>query len=120
MTLRRRQNRLRAKKTKAEIAIADKLGELNIQFIEQKAFISGNYYCFTDFYLPKPFKLCIEVDGPYHSEPIQQQRDQRKDAYLKGRGFKILRITNQVATTITPNDLLWLINAARDSLITTP
>lgn len=40
-------------------------------------------------------KIAIEVDGPSHCSIAQQERDRRKDAFLKRQGWTVLRFTNQ-------------------------
>ena len=39
-------------------------------------------------------KLTIELDGGQHFESTQEQRDARRDAFLVGRGFRVLRFNN--------------------------
>jgi very-short-patch-repair endonuclease len=38
--------------------------------------------------------LVIEIDGGQHFESKQEQRDARRDAYLAGKGFRVLRFNN--------------------------
>ncbi|WP_405371183.1 endonuclease domain-containing protein [Nonlabens sp. Asnod2-A12] len=47
-----------------------------------------------DFYCAK-FKLIIELDGDYHDEPNQFQKDEKRDADLTNLGFTILRYENK-------------------------
>ena len=39
-------------------------------------------------------KLIIEIDGGKHFEEKQEQRDKRRDAFLAGKGFRVLRFNN--------------------------
>ena len=39
-------------------------------------------------------KLCIEIDGPYHNEPIIRGLDRERDEELEFGGFKVIRFTN--------------------------
>ena len=39
-------------------------------------------------------KLIIELDGGQHNEPIQQEYDMCRTAYLKDLGFNVLRFWN--------------------------
>jgi hypothetical protein len=39
---------------------------MRIHYMFQKGFIQGKYYCIVDFYLPKPYNICIEIDGKYN------------------------------------------------------
>ena len=45
--------------------------------------------------------LVIEVDGEYHQTPEQQLLDRERTAYLKRKGFRVIRFTNnQIMTDI--------------------
>ena len=47
----------------------------------------------VDFYIPK-LHYCLEVDGDYwHSLPRSQERDYRKDKYLRNQGYRVIRIS---------------------------
>jgi len=39
-------------------------------------------------------KLIIEIDGGQHFEEKQEVRDKRRDAFLAGKGFRVLRFNN--------------------------
>jgi very-short-patch-repair endonuclease len=99
-TLFQRLKKLRSNPTVAELQIKKILDHLKVKYIFQKGFISGNAYVIVDFYLPKPYKICIEVDGEYHSYGQQVQKDKWKDNYLKDRGFKVVRIKNCDASSL--------------------
>lgn len=56
-----------------------------------------------DFFLPKPYNMCIEFDGPHHFRVVKyntkvtdlediQKRDQIKNTYCEENGIKLLRI----------------------------
>ena len=93
-TLFERVKSLRENATKAELYFKSLLDQTTIKYIFQKAFIQGDAYVIVDFYLPKPYKLCIEIDGEYHDSESQKQKDQWKDRYLKSRKLKIIRLKN--------------------------
>jgi very-short-patch-repair endonuclease len=81
--------------TKAELAFKDILDELKIRYLFQKGFFKGKYHCIVDFYIPSPFKVCIEIDGEYHHSPDIVRKDRMKNYYLEEfRGFKVLRFNN--------------------------
>ena len=92
-TLFKRLKKLRDNATKSELIFKEILDSLKIKYIFQKGFISGDAYVIVDFYLPKPYKICIEIDGKYHDK--QKGKDKWKDDYLKGRGFRVIRIKNE-------------------------
>ena len=98
----KRQNKLKKYATTAELIFKDKLDQLEIRYLFQKGFIKGKNFCIVDFYLPKPYKICIEVDGGYHNEPEQIIRDNNRTFYLeKQRGMKVIRFTNEEAETFS-------------------
>jgi very-short-patch-repair endonuclease len=39
-------------------------------------------------------KLVVEIDGGQHFEERQETRDKRRDAFLAGRGYRVLRVSN--------------------------
>ena len=41
-------------------------------------------------------RLIVEIDGPSHEDAEQQARDQERDAWLKGQGFRMLRLPNEL------------------------
>jgi very-short-patch-repair endonuclease len=93
--------------TLSELIIKEKLDKLNVKYIFQKSFIQGNNYCIVDFYIPKPYKICLEIDGKYHESEEQKERDKHKDSYLTNyRGFKVIRIKNEDCVNIDITQLL--------------
>jgi very-short-patch-repair endonuclease len=49
-----------------------------------------------DFLCHEP-PMAVEIDGPVHEEAEQALRDERKDAFLRERGFVVLRIPEKRA-----------------------
>jgi very-short-patch-repair endonuclease len=41
-------------------------------------------------------KLIVELDGPPHGTPEQKMRDQARDAWFASRGFRVLRLSNDL------------------------
>jgi very-short-patch-repair endonuclease len=39
-------------------------------------------------------RVVIEVDGATHSTPEEISHDRRRDAYLRNRGWRVLRVSN--------------------------
>ncbi len=46
-----------------------------------------------DFYCASR-KLAVELDGDVHAVPIRKDHDVARDAYLRSRGIRVLRIWN--------------------------
>lgn len=85
------QKELKSRATSAEIEMQKILKRAGIKFLFQKDFI----YYIVDFYLPKPKKICIEIDGGYHLTEEQIRYDNKKDAWLESRGYRVVRFTNE-------------------------
>lgn len=99
-TLFERQKYLRENPTESELLFYNRLKKSGINFIFQKCFIANDYYCIVDFYLPKPHKLVIEIDGEYHNEKNQLVKDAYRDKYLtEKRRMNVIRIKNSDVLT---------------------
>ena len=84
--------------TAAEQALWEQFrsNKLGVRFRRQH--VIGTYI--VDFVCLK-CKLVVEVDGEYHSSPEQQLLDAERTAYLKTKGYRVVRFTNsQVLTDI--------------------
>jgi len=59
-------------------------------------FLDQNHYRIVDFYLPKPYRLCIELDGSSHDSQEMKSYDKWKDEKLTTlkRRYRIIRIRN--------------------------
>ena len=91
---------------KRVMAILDSLGE---SYIFQKGFYTSYRFFIVDFYLKARKKLCLEIDGPSHDEQLAY--DSERDDFLKSvRGFRLLRIPNEMALTMSAEDLKKIIS----------
>ena len=75
--------------------------QIGVRFRRQH--IIGDYI--VDFICLKQ-KLIIEVDGGYHNDPTQQQKDRIRQNWLESMGYKVLRFNNndifhQIESVIT-------------------
>jgi len=85
------------RKTEAELKFEKMLQKAEITYIPQKGFFAKGRTCIVDFYLPK-YKLCVELDGLYHTIEGQTEQDMIRDMYLTDiRKFAVLRIPNELA-----------------------
>ncbi|MGG0282894.1 DUF559 domain-containing protein [Bacillus pacificus] len=56
-------------------------------------------------------KINYEIDGPLHLDPIRQNSDKRRDAFLKGQGWDIIRISYKRIDKEGPKAIAeWIIN----------
>jgi len=84
-----RAREMRTNATKQENHLwYDYLRGYPIRFFRQ--FIIGEYI--TDFCCRRA-KLVVELDGGYHLN--RKEYDEERDAYLRGRGFEVLRFANE-------------------------
>lgn len=43
----------------------------------------------------RELRLIVEVDGATHATPEEIARDERRDAYLARRGYRVMRLSNE-------------------------
>ena len=97
---------LRRNETKAEKLLWEKLRNNQLGGLKFRRQHPINIYI-ADFYCHK-FKLIIELDGDYHNQEEQKQKDEVRTEVLRLNGLKIIRFKNeeveqdinQVLTTI--------------------
>jgi very-short-patch-repair endonuclease len=88
-SLTNRRKLLRKRQTKAEQILWKELRGRKSGIIFRRQYSIRSYI--ADFYCHE-FRLVIELDGPIHDE--QKEYDRRRENFLKNKGFKIIRFTN--------------------------
>jgi very-short-patch-repair endonuclease len=91
----RRKNPTPAEKYFRKLLVAT-----GIRFKSEKVVYKQKSFYIVDFYIPDK-NLCIELDGGYHEDPKQKQKDFLRDKYLLGQGYQNWRMTNEEAMTLT-------------------
>lgn len=83
---------MRSKPTEAESILRDyvKANNLGHKFLLQ--YIIDLFI--VVFFCPD-CKLIIEVDGGYHSEPVQEIDDETRTQMLEKLGYRVIRFTNE-------------------------
>jgi len=81
-----------------ELLMKIKLKAQKIGFIFQYPIMYKNTFIICDFYVPK-YNLIIEVDGMYHDEILQVQKDIERDKFLRESGYHVLRLFNSEIDT---------------------
>ena len=81
-------------------------GKIDFEF--QKIIYTDNKHFFiADFYIP--FKnLIIELDGEYHNDAKQQDKDIWRTKLLNSLGYRVIRFKNK--QIIESRDLSWILN----------
>ena len=96
--LQRKHSKLREvllkSETRAQITVRKWLAKQGIFYIRKKGFLKDGFHCIVDFYLPSPLKICIDIDA---------KRNAAKEAYIKSRGFHLLRLTTEEAMLFKSN-----------------
>jgi very-short-patch-repair endonuclease len=90
--LKKHARELRKNMTDAERFLWSKIRRKQLkeyQFYRQKNI--GNYI--VDFYCPSA-KLIVELDGGQHYSKENILKDEARDKFLKGLGFRVLRFSN--------------------------
>jgi very-short-patch-repair endonuclease len=88
-----RANALRKEMTEAEELLWEKIRRRQVngfKFRRQHAISQfiADFYCHEK-------RLIIEVDGGYHNQPCQAERDLQRTFELEKLGIKVLRFTNE-------------------------
>ena len=91
---------MRREPTYAEAKFWKALRATNLHFRRQAPF--GPYI--VDFVCHR-HRLVVEMDGGVHNLPEVASRDAERDAWLTGRGYRVMRFPN----TVTPDDIVQLI-----------
>jgi len=89
----RRARELRAKSTDAEYRLWWMLRNRQMNGAKfRRQHVVAPYI--LDFYCVE-LKLCIELDGDQHAEPVQEAYDARRTQYLEERGIRVMRFGNR-------------------------
>lgn len=81
-------------------------GKIDFEF--QKIIYTDNKHFFiADFYIPSK-NLIIELDGEYHDNAKQQEKDIWRTKVLKSLGYRVIRFKNKQITE--SNNLFWVLN----------
>lgn len=83
--------RMKFPMSEAEKLMARMLEDIALNFIPQ--YPLGPYRLDFMFTTPSGEKYDLEVDGDQHWSSEGVRHDERRDAYVEGKGFKVLRIT---------------------------
>lgn len=81
-------------------------GKIDFEF--QKIIYTDNKHFFiADFYIPSK-NLIIELDGEYHDDAKQREKDIWRTKILKSLGYRVIRFKNKQITE--SNNLFWVLN----------
>ena len=81
-------------------------GKIDFEF--QKIIYTDNKHFFiADFYIPSK-NLIIELDGEYHNDAKQQDKDIWRTKILNSLGYKVIRFKN--SQIIESKDLFWVLD----------
>ena len=82
-------------------------GKIDFEF--QKIIYTDNkkHFFIADFYIPSK-NLIIELDGEYHDDAKQQNKDIWRTKVLKSLGYRVIRFKNKQITE--SKNLFWVLN----------
>jgi very-short-patch-repair endonuclease len=72
----------------AEKKLFDALAHINVHVLTQ---VPIGARMRIDLFLTK-YSLAVEVDSPFHDNPIAQARDRRKDQLIREKGWEVIRV----------------------------
>ena len=86
-------------------------GKIDFEF--QKIIYTDNkkHFFIADFYFPSK-NLIVELDGEYHDNIKQQDKDNWRTQILKSLGYEVIRFKNK--QIIESNDLFWVLNIIKN------
>ena len=85
-------------------------GKIDFEF--QKIIYTDNKHFFiADFYIPSK-NLIIELDGEYHNDAKQQDKDIWRTKLLNSLGYRVIRFKNKQITE--SRDLSWILNIIKN------
>ena len=85
-------------------------GKIDFEF--QKIIYTDNKHFFiADFYIPSK-NLIIELDGEYHDNIKQQDKDIWRTQLLHSLGYRVIRFKNK--QIIESRDLFWVLNIIKN------
>ena len=82
-------------------------GKIDFEF--QKIIYTDNkkHFFIADFYIPSK-NLIIELDGEYHDDAKQQNKDIWRTKVLKSLGYRVIRFKNK--QIVESKNLYWILN----------
>ena len=92
LLLEEKAKQMRSFPTEAENAMWEMLRGKNLGAKFRRQHVIGDYI--VDFVCLEK-NLVIEIDGKYHDDTDQKEKDAKRTAFLNKAGFKILRYTNE-------------------------
>lgn len=86
-------------------------GKIDFEF--QKIIYTDNkkHFFIADFYIPSK-NLIIELDGEYHDDAKQQNKDIWRTKVLKSLGYRVIRFKNK--QIVESNNLFWVLNIIKN------
>lgn len=69
----------------------------------RRQYVIGQYI--VDFFFRQSM-LIVELDGGYHNDPEQIDRDKQRQEWLEDQGYTILRFTNEQILFDTDNSII--------------
>lgn len=102
-------------RTPAELQMESILDSLQVRFLPEHTFTENlKTFYLADFYIPKPYRAVIEIDGGYHKD--EAAYDKEKNLYYVHRAkVSIIRFTNEeVLSSDIENELISLLEKSKD------
>lgn len=86
-------------------------GKIDFEF--QKIIYTDNkkHFFIADFYIPSK-NLIIELDGKYHDDAKQQNKDIWRTKVLKSLGYRVIRFKNK--QIVESKNLFWVLNIIKN------
>jgi very-short-patch-repair endonuclease len=107
----------RAKRLRTELSLPERLLWVRLRGREpgrpafRRQHPLGPYV--LDFYCA-PSRLCVEVDGAVHGAGDRPERDARRDAWLRGQGIEVVRVSAAYVLEDPSRAADWIVQLATE------
>jgi very-short-patch-repair endonuclease len=101
-TAKRRE--LVSKQTQAEKVFKARLKACGLDYKFQEIIYTSTSFYIADFVFPTK-KIVLELDGGYHTDPVQKSKDKLRTQELNFLGYKVIRLTNEKSYTISEAEI---------------
>lgn len=109
-------NILKAQKvrTSAELQMESVLDSLAIRYLPEHTFVESiKTFYLADFYIPKPYRAVIEIDGGYHEDEAAYDKEKNL-YYIHKAKVSVIRFTNEEVFSDIKNEVMMLLEKSRD------
>lgn len=99
-----KRKELISKQTQAEKVFKARLKACGLDYKFQEIIYTSTSFYIADFVFPLK-KIVLELDGGYHTDPVQKVKDKLRTKELNSLGYKVIRLTNEKSLEISEAEI---------------